>query len=69
MDPINPGHQICASCHYWTPGGDNPEWCHAAMGYTDPAFTCQDWQDLRGRTDPATGEKWPELEAPPLRKP
>jgi hypothetical protein len=65
MAPIDPGSQVCANCWYWTPGSANSEWCHAAMGYTDPTFHCQDWRGLLERTDPMTGDPWPRLEPAP----
>ena len=68
MDPIPPAHRVCASCFYWTPGGDNPEWCHANMGYTGPAFSCEDYRDCRDRTDPETGEKWEALGPAPIKE-
>lgn len=64
MDPLAPGHRSCASCFYWE---IDTEYCHAAMGYTDPTFECQDWRDLRDRTDPATGEAWETLEHPTIK--
>jgi len=60
-----PDEQICANCKFWNAGGDQPEWCHNCMGFTDPAFTCEDWLDMRLRFDPETGEPWPALEPAP----
>ena len=63
---MNPGNQSCASCHYWHHAGANAAWCDAAQGYTDPVFHCQDWRDLRDRTDPMTGGKWGALGPAPI---
>jgi hypothetical protein len=49
LDPMSPGERICASCWYWHHNSPDPAWCDAAMGYTDPAFSCQDWRDMRER--------------------
>lgn len=65
LEPLPPGERICASCHYWHHRGQQKAWCDAAMGQTDPAFSCQDWRDLRERWDPVTGEPWPPLQPPP----
>lgn len=66
LDPLNPGHHCCASCWYYAKDSGTPAWCPAAFGLTDPAFLCEDWRDCRERTDPMTGEPWPELAAAPL---
>ena len=64
-ETLNPGHYCCVSCWYWSKDSGNPAWCPVVFGMTDIAFSCEDWRDLRDRTDPMTGAPWPRLEGPP----